>query len=81
MGCAWLWLCLGVSGCQGGLCLAGPGCACTPVPGCACREGAPLTLQRVHAAVAQALRGLVREYRVAVVATKHLLLPGAVQLT
>ncbi|GAB4815729.1 hypothetical protein N2152v2_002775 [Parachlorella kessleri] len=40
------------------------------------REGAPLTLHRVHSGVAHALTSLAREHRVAVMVTKNLLLPG-----
>jgi hypothetical protein len=41
------------------------------------REGAPLTLHRVHTALAAELRGLQQRHRVPIIATKHLLLPGA----
>ena len=45
--------------------------------GDATREGAPLTLHRVHTALAAELRGLQQRHRVPIIATKHLLLPGA----
>ena len=37
------------------------------------REGAPLTLMRVHSAMAAGLKRLQTAYRVPIVATKHLL--------
>lgn len=40
------------------------------------REGAPLTLHRVHTAVAAALRGMQQRYRRPIIATKHLLFQG-----
>ena len=40
------------------------------------REGAPLTLFRVHAALAAELRALQRRYRLPIIASKHLVLPG-----
>lgn len=45
--------------------------------GAAAREGAPLTLHRVHSAVAAQLRAIQQRHRLPIVATKHLLLPGA----
>jgi hypothetical protein len=39
-------------------------------------QGAPLGLYRVHAAVAAVLRGIQQRYRLPIIATKHLLLPG-----
>lgn len=40
------------------------------------REGAPLTLYRVHAAIAAELRAIQRRVRVLVIASKHVLFPG-----
>ncbi|PRW59359.1 DNA repair XRCC2-like protein isoform X1 isoform A [Chlorella sorokiniana] len=40
------------------------------------REGAPLTLYRVHAAIAAELRAIQRRFRVPVIASKHVLFPG-----
>jgi hypothetical protein len=41
------------------------------------QEGAPLGLYRVHAALAVEVQAIKQRYRVPVIATKHLLLPGA----
>ena len=40
------------------------------------RDGAPLTLYRVHAAIAADLRAIQRRVRVPVIASKHVLFPG-----
>lgn len=40
------------------------------------REGAPLTLYRVHAALAAELRAIQRHFRIPVIASKHVLFPG-----